>query len=264
MKKDKIKVTFLPFNETIEVEKGVTVFEVAARAGIYVSSICGGDGICGKCKVIVKEGEVTSHPTTLLKREEIKKGYVLACQTEVETDMVVEIPPESSAKEKILVDKNAQRFRALYAPMKEQVFFKYESLVQKIYFELPQPSLQDNVGDHVRLYRSIRRKKKAFIMQTGLKAIRSLSYILRKNDFKVTATLGVRGKVIETIQVEGGDTTERNFAIAVDVGTSTVVAHLVNLNTFETMDAEATYNSQRTFGEEVINADLFYILGKIC
>ncbi len=251
MKKDKIKVTFLPFNETIEVEKGVTVFEAAARAGIYVSSICGGDGICGKCKVIVKEGEVTSHPTTLLKREEIKKGYVLACQTEVETDMVVEIPPESSAKEKILVDKNAQRFRALYAPMKEQVLFKYEPLVQKIYFELPQPSLQDNVGDHVRLYRSIRRKKKAFIMQTGLKAIRSLSYILRKNNFKVTATLGIRGKVIETIQVEGGDTTERNFAIAVDVGTSTVVAHLVNLNTFETVDAEATYNSQRTFGDEV-------------
>jgi len=251
MKKGKIKVTFLPFNETIEVEKGVTVFEAAARAGIYMSSICGGDGICGKCKVIVKEGDVMSRPTTLLKREEIKKGYVLACQTEVETDIVVEIPPESSAKEKILVDKNAQRFRALYAPMKEQVFFKYEPLVQKIYFELPQPSLQDNVGDHVRLYRSIRRKKKAFIMQTGLKAIRSLSSILRKNNFKVTATLGVRGKVIETIQVEGGDTTERNFAIAVDVGTSTVVAHLVNLNTFETMDAEATYNSQRTFGEEV-------------
>jgi uncharacterized 2Fe-2S/4Fe-4S cluster protein (DUF4445 family) len=251
MKKDKIKVTFLPLNEIIEVEKGVTIFEAAARAGIYINSICGGDGICGKCKVIVKEGEILSRPTTLLKREEIKKGYVLACQTEVESDVVVEIPPESSAKGKILVDKNAQRFRALYAPMKEKVYFKYEPLVQKMYLELPYPSLQDNLSDHVRLYRNIRRQKKALIMQTGLKTIRSLSYILRKNNFKVTATLGVRGKTNETIQVEGGDTTERNFAVAVDVGTSTVVAHLVNLNTFETMDAEATYNSQRIFGEEV-------------
>jgi uncharacterized 2Fe-2S/4Fe-4S cluster protein (DUF4445 family) len=251
MNKGKVKITFLPFNETVEVEKGITIFEAAARAGIYVSSVCGGDGICGKCKVIVKEGDVTSLPTTLLKRDEIKEGYVLACQTEIESDVVVEIPPESSAKEKILVDKNAQRFRALYAPMKEKVFFKYRPLVKKIYLKLPPPSLQDNISDHMRLYRSIRRQNRALVMQTGLKAIRSLSDILRKNNFEVTATLGVRGRTIETIQVEGGDTTERNFAIAVDVGTSTVVSHLVNLNSYETMDAEATYNSQRTFGEEV-------------
>ena len=251
MKKEKIKVTFMPLNETIEVEKGITIFEAAARAGIYVSSICGGDGICGKCKVIIKDGKVISHPTTLLKREEIKEGYVLACQTEVEYDTVVEIPPESSAKEKILIDKDAQRFRALYTPMKEQVTFKYEPLVQKLYLDLPKPSLYDNVGDHVRLYRSIRRKTKAFNMQTGLKVIRMLPNIVRKADWKVTATMGRRGKTIEIIQVEEGDTTEHNYAIAVDIGTSTVVTHLLNLNTYETMDAEATYNSQRTFGDEV-------------
>jgi len=251
MKKEKLKVTFLPYKEIIEVEKGVTVFEAAARAGIYVNSICGGDGICGKCKVIIKEGEVVSHPTTLLKREEIKKGYVLACQTEVENDTVVEIPPESSAKEKILIDKDAQRFRALYAPMKGQVSFRYEPLVRKLFLDLPKPSLYDNVGDHVRLYRSIRRKIKAYSMQTGLKVIRMLPYIVRKADWKVTATMGRRGKTIEIIQVEEGDTTDHNYAVAVDIGTSTVVMHLLNLNTYETMDAEATYNSQRMYGDEV-------------
>jgi len=251
MKKEKLKVTFLPYKETIEVEKGVTIFEAAARAGIYVNSICGGDGICGKCKVIIKEGEVVSHPTTLLKREEIKKGYVLACQTEIENDTVVEIPPESSAKEKILIDKDAQRFRALYAPMKGQVSFRYEPLVRKLFLDLPKPSLYDNVGDHVRLYRSIRRKIKAYSMQTGLKVIRMLPYIVRKADWKVTATMGRREKTIEIIQVEEGDTTDHNYAVAVDIGTSTVVMHLLNLNTYETMDAEATYNSQRMFGDEV-------------
>jgi len=133
MKKNKVKVTFLPQNETIEVEKGITLLEASAKAGVYVNSICGGDGICGSCKLIVKGGNVTTHPTTLLKREEIKKGYVLACQTEVIDDVVVEVPPESRAKGKILIDKDAQRFRALYAPMKGQAFFKYEPLVQKIY-----------------------------------------------------------------------------------------------------------------------------------
>jgi len=251
MKKNKVKVTFLPQNETIEVERNVTLLEAATRSGVYVNSICGGDGICGKCRVVVKEGDVITHPTTLLKRDEIKKGYVLACQTEVTGDVVVEVPPESRAKGKILIDKDAQRFRALYAPMKEQVFFKYDPLIQKIYLELPPPSLQDSISDHIRLYRSIRRQKEIPIMQTGLKIIRTVPYILRKNDWKITATLGIRGGTVEIIQVEEGNTRDRNFAAAVDVGTSTVVVHLVNLNTSETIDAEATYNSQRVYGEEV-------------
>ena len=78
MKKNKVKVTFLPQNETIEVEKGTTLLEASIRAGVYVNSICGGDGICGKCRLIVKKGDVDTHPTTLLAREEIKKGYVLS------------------------------------------------------------------------------------------------------------------------------------------------------------------------------------------
>ncbi len=251
MKKDKVNVTFLPQGETVRVEKGVTLLEASTRAGVYVNSICGGDGICGKCKVVVKEGDVATHPTTLLKREDIKRGYVLACQAEVIGDIVVEVPPESRAKGKILIDKDAQRFRALYAPMKEQVFFKYEPIIQKIYLELPPPSLQDNIADHIRLYRSIRRQRKTLIMQTGLKVIRALPYILRESGWKITTTLGVRGRTVEIIQVEKGDTADRNFAIAIDVGTSTVVVHLINLRTFETMDAEATYNSQMVYGEEV-------------
>ncbi|NQS89482.1 2Fe-2S iron-sulfur cluster binding domain-containing protein, partial [Patescibacteria group bacterium] len=83
MKKDKVKVTFLPQNKTVKVEKGTTLLEASAKAGAYINSICGGDGICGKCRLIVKKGDVNTYPTTFLKREEIKKGYVLACQTEV-------------------------------------------------------------------------------------------------------------------------------------------------------------------------------------
>ncbi|MBE0477902.1 DUF4445 domain-containing protein [Candidatus Aerophobetes bacterium] len=251
MKKDIAKVTFLPEGETIEVEKGVSLLEASTRAGVYVSSICGGDGICGKCRLIVKKGEVKTRPTTLLAREDIKRGYVLACQSEVVGDVEVEVPPESRIEGKILIDMDAQRFRALYAPMKEQVTFRYEPLVQKIYLELPPATLQDNISDHARLYREIRRHKKIENMQTGLKVIRGLPHILREAGWKVTTTLGVRGATTEVIQVEKGNTKDKNFAIAIDVGTSTVVAHLVNLNTSETIDAEATYNSQRVYGEEV-------------
>jgi len=252
MEKKKVRITFQPSGKTVKVDKDTTLLEAGAQAGVYISSICGGDGICGKCRLIIKEGNIKANPTTLLSREEIQKGYVLACQTTAEGDLEVEVPAESRAeREKILVDKDAQRFRALYPQAREKVFFKYEPLVQKLYLELPKPTLQDNLADHLRLYREIRRKRKIPIMQSGLKVLRILPKMLQESKGKMTATIGMRGETTEVIQIEEGDTTEESYGLAVDVGTCTVVAHLVNLNNSETIDAEATYNSQRVYGEEV-------------
>ncbi len=252
MEKKKVRVTFQPSGKRVKVDKDTTLLEAGTQAGVYISSICGGDGICGKCRLIIKKGNIKANPTTLLSREEIRKGYVLACQTTAEGDLEVEVPAESRAeKEKILVDKDAQRFRALYPQAEEKTFFKYDPLVQKLYLELPKTTLQDNLADHLRFYREIRRKRKIPIMQSGLKVLRILPKILRESKGKVTATIGIRGETTEVIQIEKGDTTEESYGLAVDVGTCTVVAHLVNLNNSETIDAEATYNSQRVYGEEV-------------
>lgn len=252
MEKKKVRVTFQPSGKRVKVDKDTTLLEAGTQAGVYISSICGGDGICGKCRLIIKKGNIKANPTTLLSREEIRKGYVLACQTTAEGDLEVEVPAESRAeKEKILVDKDAQRFRALYPQAEEKTFFKYDPLVQKLYLELPKTTLQDNLADHLRFYREIRRKRKIPIMQSGLKVLRILPKILRESKGKVTATIGIRGETTEVIQIEEGDTTEESYGLAVDVGTCTVVAHLVNLNNSQTLDAEATYNSQRVYGEEV-------------
>lgn len=252
MEKKKVRVTFQPSGKRVKVDKDTTLLEAGTQAGVYISSICGGDGICGKCRLIIKKGNIKANPTTLLSREEIRKGYVLACQTTAEGDLEVEVPAESRAeKEKILVDKDAQRFRALYPQAEEKTFFKYDPLVQKLYLELPKTTLQDNLADHLRFYREIRRKRKIPIMQSGLKVLRILPKILRESKGKVTATIGIRGETTEVIQIEKGDTTEESYGLAVDVGTCTVVAHLVNLNNSQTIDAEATYNSQRVYGEEV-------------
>jgi len=88
-------------------------------------------------------------------------------------------------------------------------------------------------------------------MQLGLKVLRALPKVLREANWKVTVTLGWRGGTLEVLQVEPGDATSRNLGVAVDVGTSTVVAHLIDLDTTERIDAEAMYNSQRVWGEEV-------------
>jgi len=244
-------VTFLPDGERIKVKPGTTLLEAAKAAGVYVASICGGDGLCGKCRVIIKNGEVDAAPTALLSRDDIQRGYVLACQTKVLGNVEVEIPLESRAERaQILIDMDAQRFRALH-PTAEEISFKHEPLVQKLYLELPPPSLEDNLSDESRLYREIRRHRPAPIMQTGLKVVKMLPKLLRENRWRVTTTLGLRGGTVEVLQVEGGDTSKRNYGVAVDVGTSTVVVHLMDLNTAETIDAEATYNSQMAYGEEV-------------
>jgi len=244
------KVIFHPDEESVAVERGVTLQEAAKAAGVELTSICGGDGICGRCRVIVHDGNVDASPTTLLTREEVQRGYVLACQTRVVGDVEVEVPPETRTEEgQILIDIDAQRFRALY--QEENVSFRHEPLVQKLAVDMPRPTLQDNLADHQRLYREIRRKRDYTIMQTGLKVLQSHSKLFRQSRWAVTATLGLRGGTVEVLQVEGGNTSDRNYGIAVDVGTSTVVAHLLDLNTGRTIDAEAMYNSQRAYGEEV-------------
>jgi len=249
---DTVRITFHPKGTSVEVSRGVTVLEAAASAGVIITSICGGDGICGKCRVIIQSGEVDTEPTTLLTREEIQQGYALACTTRLVADTEVMVPPESRADgAQILIDEDARRFRAFFPTADKPTFFRHNPIVQKLYLELPPPTLEDNLASQERLFREIRRRINSPVMQMGLKVLRSLPAVNREAEWLVTATVGQRGGTVEVIQVEAGDQTERSYGVAIDVGTSTVVAHLVDLSTSETIDAEACYNSQAVFGGEV-------------
>jgi uncharacterized 2Fe-2S/4Fe-4S cluster protein (DUF4445 family) len=246
-----VELTFLPEGERVRVPVGSTLLPAAEAAGIDLASLCGGDGLCGKCRLIIKNGNIAATPTSLLTREEIQQGYVLACQTKVLGDVEVEVPPESRTEGvQILIDVDAQRFRALQ-PGVEAADLRHAPLVQKLPLRLPPATLDDNLSDQERLFREIRRHQSAPVMQLGLKVLKSLPTLLRDSGWQVTATLGRRGGTLEVLQLEPGDTAGRNCGIAVDVGTSTVVAHLIDLNTTNQLDAEAVYNSQRVWGEEV-------------
>jgi uncharacterized 2Fe-2S/4Fe-4S cluster protein (DUF4445 family) len=249
---DTVRVTFAPEQRSIEVRRGATLLEAARSAAIFVASICGGDGICGKCRMVVQSGEVDADPTTLLTREEIRRGYVLACQTRVFSDAVVTVPQEARADgAQILIDEDARRFRALYPTTAEPAFFTRDPVVRKLYLDLPPPTLQDNLGCQERLFREIRRHIDAPVMQMGLKVLRDLPKVHRERQWRLTVTVGRRGGTTEVIQAEPGNREGESYGVAVDVGTSTIVAHLVDLTTSETLDAEACYNSQTAYGEEV-------------
>ncbi len=153
-----MQVTFWPEGDRVQVPLETTLLDAARAAGADLTSACGGDGLCGKCRLIVRQGNVAAQPTSLLSREEIRCGYVLACQTKVVGDVEVEVPPESRAEAaQILIDLDAQRFRALH-PVAGAIAVRPGPLTRKLYLELPHPSLDDSLSDQSRLFREVRRR----------------------------------------------------------------------------------------------------------
>ena len=256
-KKKQYTIRFEPSGLKIKVPSGAVLLEAAHKAGIYLSSICGGDGYCGKCKVIIDTGQFQSKPTALLTPDEVRENIVLACQTKVLSDMTITVPRSHTLEtSQILMDSDAHRFSELPSEVREGIF-EFNPLVRKIYVEMSPPTVHDHTADHERLYLAIREQIDAPIMQTGFRLLQKLSRLLQSSDYKVTVTVGRRGETTEVIEVEPGNRCERNFAVAVDLGTTTVVAHLVDLTKSTTIDTEATYNSQINFGEDYIRRIIY-------
>ncbi|HDP16415.1 MAG TPA: DUF4445 domain-containing protein, partial [Candidatus Omnitrophica bacterium] len=227
-----------------------------------------GEGVCGRCKVIVKKGEYVTEYSGRISERERKKGYVLACRTTPESDMTVLVPEESRLGDiEILTEEiKAKRLAGLYTPAErireekpniEEKHLKYGPLSTKLFLKLPLPSMEDNCSDVERLFREIRKITKSPIIQMGLANIKKLPRLLRESGWEVTVTLGNRNGTTEVVLIEPGNTSARNFGIAVDVGTTTIVAYLVDLISHNVLGARASYNPQVDFGEDVISRIIY-------
>ena len=250
------RVHFLPDDLVAEVERGETVLAAAQKAGIYISSLCGGDGICGKCRVILRSGDIHSKPSTLLGRDEIRQNYILACQCTVQGDLEVEIPPETRLEEgQILGDEDAERFGQL--PLIDGAGFPHAPLVRKYHLELEPPSMDSPLPGHERLYQGILAHEPDASLQSGFAVLRGLNAILADSHYDVTATVGRRGATTEVIQVGPADTSGDNIGLAIDIGTTTLVVQLVDLVEARIIDSEAKYNSQMKHGEDYIRRIMY-------
>ncbi len=258
----KFKVNFLPDNKSILVEKDKTILSAAISAGVYINSVCGGDGVCGRCKVILKEGKVNAQPNGIITAEEKKNNIYLACLTNIHSDLVVEILESSRLNfDKPGTLELGERLSSLYSkaediqPVNTKIkegLFKHSPFATKIYLELPAPTLNDSVSDLERLYRALRNFDDFPVIQTGLFNIRQLGELLRDSEWKVTVTLGKRNDTVEIVLVESGNTTDRNFGLCFDIGTTTISGQLIDLNSKKILGTKATYNQQATFGNDVI------------
>ena len=219
-------------DRTVRVPPGVSVFDAASWNGVAIDSTCGGHGTCRKCKVRLDEPQpVTAHDRRTFTDDELDAGWRLACLVRATSDLHVEVPPLTT------------RPKAATVGVGRQVILRPG--VQKRYVELAEPTLADQVTDLDRLRAAITDLE----FRCGLDVLRRLPAVLRAADFKVTAVV-VDERLVD---VEPGDTTGRLHGLAVDLGTTTVVATLVDLATGTPAAVASGLNLQQPFGGDVIS-----------
>jgi len=223
----------LLFNErAVRVPYGVTLFDAASWNGIAIDSTCGGHGTCKKCRIRITENAPA--PTSLDVRAytaaELNDGWRLACRTAATRDTTVEVPPLTT------------RPKAATVGVGRQVILR--PAVQKRYLELAEPDLADQASDLERVLAQLDDLEP----RAELAVLKTLGQTLRAADYQVTAV--VVDDVL--IAVEPGDTTDRRFGIAFDLGTTTVVATLLDLSTGTPVAVASALNKQQPFGADVI------------
>ena len=236
------RVTFQPDGKRGEVSPGMTVLEASMRLGVSLASICGGRGMCGKCRVVIVEGFENLNPPTQAERknlseEELRKGYRLACMARVLGDVVVLVPDESR--------RGRQRLQVegVETPV------ELKPAVAKLTVRLQPPSLEDQAGDAERLLAALESQHGLRGLAFRYTALRKLPTALREGEWTATVTVW-EGR--EIIDVEAGETAGRNYGFAVDVGTTKMAGYLLDLNSGRLLSVSSMMNPQIRFGEDVI------------
>ena len=241
-------VHFQPLGRKTSPEQGKTLLELARDSGVAIESICGSAGKCGKCKVVIRSGAANLTPLNrseveILGDKSVHAGTRLACQAKIvsEGDVVVEVPEESRRGHHRLLAAGEERATKLRPAMTKAVI------------ELPPATLADVRADDDRFLDVLRKGARASSMMSP-GAHRTLPGALRDGSWLVTATL-FRGK--EVVRVDPGDTTGELYGVAADIGTTKVVAYLIDLASGDVLATESMPNPQIPFGEDVMSRITF-------
>jgi len=258
------KVTFLPDNKEVDVEEGTTILHVAEKAEVTINNLCGGEGLCGECRVQIVSGiaNPAKHDLGFLTGEEIEKGYLLACQTPVEDNLTVMVPAKSRAEQdKIMMSGSPVVYgepeKVMVKRQAREKTTSYDALVKKVYLPLPEPTLKDNISDIDRITRELKKTTPYTEFEISLACLQDLADKLRENDWKVTVTTAWHNGIGRILRIEAGDTSHFNYGLAVDVGTTTVVVQLVHLKTGKIVATRGSHNMQARYGEDVISRMVF-------
>ncbi len=251
--KKEFLVVFQPSGRQAYVPAGKTLLDAAREMGVEIESICGGQQTCGKCKVVADYGEfpkygVVSQPNHISpaggderqyweKRRRDPGQYRLSCAACVLGDLVINVPEESQARKQIV--RKSATVREI----------EIDPAIRKYFVKVKPAELGDDRGDWERLQDSLRETHHLENLQIDYFALRDLQKTLRQGKWEVTVTVW---NDHEVMRVQPGYE-EGTYGFAVDLGTTTVAGHLVNLRTGEILTTEAMMNPQTTYGEDLMS-----------
>lgn len=237
------KILFQPLNKESLVPSGISVMEAAELAGVTIEAPCGRHGTCGKCLVLCQGFPDPPTATEIGKIEDrmLSQGWRLACQTVIREDMIVELPAQGSG----------QLIKGLLTRLNAKLEVK--PAIGKYHMNVDRPSLSDQRADWERVQELL----PVFQSPVELGLLRKLPGLLRNNDFNLTAVV-YKGQVIA---LEAGDTTGDAYGCAIDIGTTTVVCSLHDLNTGNELGVASAFNPQRVYGADVLSRIDFSLQG---
>jgi uncharacterized 2Fe-2S/4Fe-4S cluster protein (DUF4445 family) len=241
----------LPSGRRGRVPHGVSLLDAARSLGVELESICGGRQTCGKCQAVVEEGHFAKHgltsraehltPVEARERECCREHGIqvrrLACAAGVVGDLVISVPPESQAVKQIIAKAATKRV------------IEVRPAVRQVYVEVPGPQLGSKGGDWERLSEALRKQWQLQDLSVDPTVLPGLQTSLRETKGALTVTLWQDSRVL---QVEPGYA-EGAYGLAVDVGTTSLAAHLCDLRTGAVLATEAAVNPQVRYGEDVMS-----------
>lgn len=242
MEDTEVEVVFQPYGNRSKFSQGTTIMEAAKTLGVDISSLCAGKGTCGKCKVKVQKGvEGLSPPTEKelkhLSQEELSATIRLACQTQLTLPSIIFVPEISR------VSKQRLQTEGLEVPVKTA------PLVNKYFVQMLPPTLHDVRSDEDRLLDALRKEYGLANLAIDYETTKTLPIVLRKAEWNVTVAT-FKDKIIA---VEPGDTTDRCYGFAVDIGTTKLAGFLMDFNTGKVVAVAARMNPQISLGEDVLS-----------
>ena len=245
-------VVFTPSGRRGRFPKGTSVLAAARRLGVDIDSVCGGRALCGRCQVEIGEGEFAKHGLTsradhlgavtateirYAERKGLKPGRRLACQALLLDDVVIDVPPESQVHKQVIRKRAEARAIAL------------DPVLRLHYVEVAEPDMQKARGDFERLKEALQEQWDLTDLTIDLATLRALQPKLRKGEWRLTAVVHDKKRIIATRP----GFHDKAFGIAFDIGSTTIAGHLCDLQTGEVLASAGMMNPQIRFGEDLMS-----------
>jgi uncharacterized 2Fe-2S/4Fe-4S cluster protein (DUF4445 family) len=251
-------VIFTPSGKRGRFPAGTPVLTAARQLGVDLDSVCGGRGICSKCQVQPGFGEFSKHGVTVTEdalsewnsveqrykdKRGMKDGRRLGCQATVQGDVVIDVPPESQVHRQVV--RKAASARAM----------TMDPATHLRLVEVDQPDMHEPSGDLERLARALREQWGIGSVTAGLPVLARLQKALRKGEWQVTVALhrDHSGEAARILEIWPGLTEDRIYGLAIDLGSTTIAAHLCDLRNGEVIASAGAMNPQIRFGEDLMS-----------